>query len=120
MSDVRGRFPAGALVSGGTPRPAGTYGALLTEIDQLGTPVVTADTGVRRVVIVTADDSLVLTILAPPAACESLAASAGGGDNHNCSIGLRLQRPRLTMLFPGDPRDDAPGWRTLSQPGLPT
>src|SRR5207248_958350 len=73
MSEVLDRYPARSFVYGGTPRSARTYRALLTEIDRLGIPVVTADTGVRRGVIVTADDSVVLTILAPPAACQPLA-----------------------------------------------
>src|SRR5256885_11907066 len=120
MSDVLGRFPARAFVYGGTPPSARTYGALLTKIDQLGLPVVTADTGVRRVVIVTADDSLVLTILAPPAACESLAASAGGDDINKCSIGVRLERRGFTMLFPGGAEVAELGWWTLTHPGLLT
>jgi len=120
MSEVLDRYPARSFVYGGTPRSARTYRALLTAIDRLGIPVVTADTGVRRVVIVTADDSLVLTILAPPAACESLAASAGGDDINNCSIGVRLERRGFTMVFPGDAEVAELGWWTLTHPGLLT
>ena len=118
MSEVLERFPTRSFVYGGTSRSARTYQALLAEIDQLGIPVVTADTGVRRVVLVTADDSLVLTILAPPAACESLAASAGGDEINNCSIGVRLERRGFTMLFPGDAEVAELGWWTLTHRGL--
>ena len=105
MPEVLQRVPARAFVYGGTPRSARTYRALLTQIDDLGIPVVAVDTGVRRVVVVTADDSLVLTILSPPPGCEQLRTAAGGDEINDCSIGVRLERPGrggFTMFFPGD------------------
>ncbi|OLC96244.1 MAG: hypothetical protein AUJ00_04590 [Gemmatimonadetes bacterium 13_1_40CM_3_70_6] len=118
MAEVLERFPARSFVYGGTPRSARTYRALLADIDRLGIPVVTADTGVRRVVLVTADDSIVLTILAPPATCEALPVSAGGDEINNCSIGVRLERRGFTMLFPGDAEVAELEWWILTRRGL--
>src|SRR5437879_2394916 len=118
MAEGLERFPARPLVYGGTPRSARTYRALLADIDRLGIPVVTADTGVRRVVLVTADDSIVLTILAPPATCEALPVSAGGDEINNCSIGVRLERRGFTMLFPGDAEVAELEWWILTRRGL--
>ena len=118
MAEVLERFPARSFVYGGTPRSARTYRALLADIDRLGIPVVTADTGVRRVVLVTADDSIVLTILAPPATCEALPVSAGGDEINNCSIGVRLERRGFTMLFPGDAEVAELEWWMLTRRGL--
>ncbi|OLE60843.1 MAG: hypothetical protein AUG10_03880 [Gemmatimonadetes bacterium 13_1_20CM_2_70_10] len=118
MAEVLERFPARSFVYGGTPRSARTYRALLADIDRLGIPVVTADTGVRRVVLVTADDSIILTILAPPATCEALPVSAGGDEINNCSIGVRLERRGFTMLFPGDAEVAELEWWILTRRGL--
>ena len=102
MAEVLEHFPTRAFVYGGTARAARSYRALLAAIDRLGIPVVTADTGVRRLVLLTATDSVILTILAPPTSCHALAAAAGGDEINNCSIGVRLERRGFTMLLPGD------------------
>src|SRR5439155_15660940 len=86
------RFPVRAFVYGGTPRTAVTYRALLRAIDSLRIPVVTADTGVRRVTLVTGDDSVELRLLAPPPTCGALPGDAGGDAVNNCSVGVRLDR----------------------------
>ncbi len=118
MAEAFERFPVRSFVYGGTPRSARTYRSLLAEIDRLGIPVVTVDTGVRRVVLVTADDSIVLTILAPPATCEALPVSAGGDEINNCSIGVRLERRGFSMLFPGDAEVAELEWWMLTRRGL--
>jgi competence protein ComEC len=110
LPDVVRRFPIRAFASGGTPRAARTYQALLGQIDQLGVPVVVADTGVRRLVVVTAGDSIVLTLLAPPPGCRALGGAAAGDAVNNCSLCVRLARDGFTMLFPGDAEQAELAW----------
>src|SRR5207247_8633351 len=86
------RFPARRFVYGGTPRTAVSYRALLHQIDSLRIPVVTADTGVRRLTLVTRRDTVELALLAPPRHCRTLAPAEGGDEVNNCSGGGR--RPR--------------------------
>jgi len=112
------RFPVRAFVYGGTPRTAVTYRALLRAIDSLRIPVVTADTGVRRVTLVTGDDSVELRLLAPPPTCGALPGDAGGDAVNNCSVGVRLTRGGFVMLFPGDAEQAELGWWMLTEPSL--
>ncbi len=118
MAEVLEHFPTRAFVYGGTSRAARSYRTLLAAIDRLGIPVVTADTGVRRLVLLTAADSVVLTILAPPTSCHALAAAAGGDEINNCSIGVRLERRGFTMLFPGDAEIAELEWWMLTRRAL--
>ena len=75
-----------------------------------GAPVVTADTGVRTVTLVTGDDTIDLQILAPPPDCRRLPRAATGHDINNCSVGVRLTRGAFTMLLPGDAEELELGW----------
>ena len=118
LGAVVSRFPVRAFVYGGTPRTAVTYRALLRAIDSLRIPVVTADTGVRRVTLVTGDDSVELRLLAPPPTCGALPGDAGGDAVNNCSVGVRLTRGGFVMLFPGDAEQAELGWWMLTEPSL--
>jgi competence protein ComEC len=118
MAEVLRRVPVGAFASAGTPRTAVTYRALLADIDRLGITPVVVDTGVRRVVLTTADDSLVLTLLAPPPGCRELSGAAAGDDVNNCSLGVRLARESFTMLFPGDAERAELDWWTARRGAL--
>jgi len=118
MAEVLEHFPTRAFVYGGTSRAARSYRTLLAAIDRLGIPVVTADTGVRRLVLLTAADSVVLTILAPPTSCHALAAAAGGDEINNYSICVRLERRGFTMLFPGDAEIAELEWWMLTRRAL--
>jgi competence protein ComEC len=110
MADVLRRVPVRAFASAGTPRTAVTYRALLADIDRLGIAPVVVDTGVRRVVVTTAGDSLVLTLLAPPPGCRDLSGAAAGDDVNNCSLGVRLARDAFTMFFQGDAEQAELDW----------
>src|SRR2546427_13259074 len=77
LSAVLRRFPVRRFVYGGTPRTAVSYRALLHQIDSLRIPVVTADTGVRRLTLVTRRDTVELALLAPPRHCRTLAPAEG-------------------------------------------
>ena len=110
LPDVLQRFPARAFIFGGTPRAAVTYRRLLRQVDRLGLTVVVADTGVRRIVVSTADDSIVLMLLAPPPDCRALAGAAGGDDINNCSVGVRLARDSFAMFLPGDAEREELAW----------
>jgi len=118
LGAVVSRFPVRAFVYGGTPRTAVTHRALLRAIDSLRIPVVTADTGVRRVTLVTGDDSVELRLLAPPPTCGALPGDAGGDAVNNCSVGVRLTRGGFVMLFPGDAEQAELGWWMLTEPSL--
>jgi len=118
LGAVVSRFPVRAFLYGGTPRTALTYRALLRAIDSLRIPVVTADTGVRRVTLVTGDDSVELRLLAPPPTCGALPGDAGGDAVNNCSVGVRLTRGGFVMLFPGDAEQAELGWWMMTQPSL--
>ncbi len=117
LAQVLAQVPARSFIYGGTPRAARSYLALLREIDRQGIPVVTADTGVRRITLVTGSDSVVLLVLAPPPACRTLAGDAGD-DVNNCSIGVRLEHGPFTMLFPGDAEEAELGWWMITEPSL--
>lgn len=110
MAEVLRAVPVRAFASGGTPRTAVTYRALLADIDRLGIAPVVVDSGLRRVVVNTADDSLVLTLLAPPPQCRALSGAAAGDDVNNCSLAVRLVRDSFTMLFPGDAEQAELNW----------
>ncbi len=118
LGAVVSRFPVRAFLYGGTPRTALTYRALLRAIDSLRMPVVTADTGVRRVTLVTGDDSVELRLLAPPPTCGALPGDAGGDAVNNCSVGVQLTRGGFVMLFPGDAEQAELGWWMMTQPSL--
>ncbi len=118
LEQVVAQIPVRSFVYGGTPRTARTYVALLREIDAKGIPVVTADTGVRRITLVTGNDSITLLLLAPPPTCRSLAGDAAGDDVNNCSVGVRLERGSFAMLFPGDAEETELGWWMMTQPWL--
>src|SRR3989441_496916 len=118
LSAVLRRFPVRRFVYGGTPRTAVSYRALLHQIDSLRIPVVTADTGVRRLTLVTRRDTVELALLAPPRHCRTLAPAEGGDEVNNCSVGVRLTRGDFRMLFPGDAEQQELGWWMATAPGL--
>src|SRR6266704_1275054 len=109
LSAVLRRFPVRRFVYGGTPRAAASYRALLHQIHSLRIPVVTADTGVRRLTLVTRRDTVELGVLAP---------AEGGDEVNNCSVGVRLTRGDFRMLFPGDAEQQELGWWMATAPGL--
>lgn len=78
----------------------------------------TADTGVRRLTLVTGRDTVELRILAPPPGCRALAGAAMGDDVNNCSVGVRLVRRDFVMLFPGDAERAELGWWMMTEPAL--
>ena len=115
---VLAQFPVRSFVYGGTPRTAQTYKALLGKIAAKHIAVVTADTGVRTIRLVTARDTVTLRILAPPPTCHKLGGAAGGDAVNNCSIGVRLTRGKFTMLLPGDAEESEIGWWMMTRPTL--
>jgi competence protein ComEC len=118
------RFPVRRFVYGGTPRATVSYRALLNQIARLRIPVVTVDTGQRRLTLVTRRDTVELRLLAPPPRCRTLAGGAGGAggtggdDINNCSVGVRLARGDFAMLLPGDAEQAELGWWMATAPGL--
>src|SRR6266705_1409430 len=92
------------------------YGGLRDVLHRI--PVVTADTGVRRLTFVTRRDTVELRVLAPPPDCRALAGSAGGDDVNNCSVGVRLARGAFTLLLPGDAEQAELGWWMATAPAL--
>jgi len=118
LGTVFSRVPVRAFVYGGTPRTAVSYRALLSQIGRRHIPVVTADTGVRLLTLVTGADSVELRILAPPRGCGTLPGAAGGDAVNNCSVGVRLARGTFAMLFPGDAEQSELGWWMMTTPAL--
>src|SRR5256712_9941558 len=118
LGTVFSRFPVRAFVYGGTSRTAVSYRALLSQIGRRHIPVVTPDTGVRLLTLVTGADSVELRILAPPRGCRTLPGAAGGGARHNLSLGGRLARGTFAMLFPGDAEQSELGWWMMTPPAL--
>ena len=118
MGEVLERFPVRTFVYGGTPRALASYRALLGEILKREIPVITADTGVRRLTLVTGDDTVELRILAPPPDCRLLGRGDSGDAVNNCSIGVRLERGRFAMLFPGDAEQAERGWWMTTEASL--
>ncbi|PYP32370.1 MAG: hypothetical protein DMD49_06090 [Gemmatimonadetes bacterium] len=115
---VLNRFPVRAFIYGGTPRTLRTYLALLDEIAARRIPVVTADTGVRTVTLVTGADTVELQLLAPPPTCRQLPRNASGDAINDCSVGVRLTRGAFTMLLPGDAEQAELGWWMMAHPAL--
>jgi competence protein ComEC len=118
LAGVIAQFPVRSFVYGGTPRTARTYVALLGQIAAKHITVVTADSGVRTIRLVTAGDTVTLRVLAPPPTCHALAGAAGGDAVNNCSIGVRLTRGTFTMLLPGDAEEAETGWWMMTHPSL--
>jgi competence protein ComEC len=118
LPDVLRRFPVRRFAYGGTPRTAVTYRTLLRQVAHLHVPVMTVDTGIRRLTLVTDRDTVELRLLAPPPGCRALAGEAGGDDVNNCSVGVRLARDGFTMFLPGDAEQAELGWWMLTAPGL--
>ena len=118
MAGVFARLPVRSFIYGGTPRTARTYVSLLQELAAHHIPVVTADTGTRKVTLVTGGDTVKLRLLAPPRTCPALAGDAGGDDVNNCSLGVRLTRGSFTMLLPGDAQLAELGWWMMTKPAL--
>jgi len=118
MAAVLRRFPVRTFVYGGTSRTAASYRALLHEIRGRHIPVVTVDTGVRRLTVVTRRDTVEFRLLAPPPGCSTLPDGAGNDDVNNCSVGVRLARGQFTMFLPGDAEQAELGWWMSTAPGL--
>src|SRR6266853_939278 len=118
MAGVIAHIPVRSFIYGGTPRSAQTYVALLREIAVQHIAVVTADTGVRTIRLVTEGDTVTLRVLAPPPACHALAGAAGGDAVNNCSLGVRLTRGTFAMLVPGDAEQAEIGWWMMTRPTL--
>ena len=109
MADVLDAVPVLRFVYGGTPRAAVTYRRLLADIADRGIPTVTADSGPRRLTLVTARDTLVLELLPPPPDCRTL--TRGAGDEINdCSLGVRVVHGAFRMLLPGDAEQPEQQW----------
>ena len=118
MLTVIAGVPVRSFIYAGTHRTLRTYVSLLQAIAARKLPVVTADTGVRRVTLVTANDTVLLSLLAPPPNCRMLAGDAGGDAVNNCSLGARLTRGSFAMLFPGDAEQAELGWWMMVHPDL--
>lgn len=118
MSGVIARIPVRSFVYGGTPRTAQTYLALLRAVTARHIAVVTADTGVRTIRLVTDGDTVTIRVLAPPPTCHALNGAAGGDAVNNCSVGVRLTRGTFAMLLPGDAEQAELGWWMMTRPSL--
>ncbi len=99
-------------------RTAETYLALLRAVSAKHITVVTADTGVRTITLVTGGSTVTLRILAPPPGCRTLDTTAGGDAINNCSLGVRLTHGTFAMLFPGDAEEAEFGWWMMTRPAL--
>jgi beta-lactamase superfamily II metal-dependent hydrolase len=113
LPGVIAAVPVQRFISGGTPRSAHSYVALLHTIAARHIPVVIADTGVRRITLVTGNDTVAFDVLAPPAACRALPSAAEGDAVNNCSLAVRLNRGAFSMLLPGDAETPELGWWML-------
>jgi competence protein ComEC len=118
MDDVLTAVPVRSFVYGGTYHTATTYRALLNRIAARHIPVVTVDTGVRRITLVTGRDTVLFTVLSPAPACRVLAGNAHGQDVNNCSIGVRLTRGAFAMLLPGDAEQSELASWLMTEPAL--
>ena len=118
MAGVIAQIPVRSFIYGGTPRTTQTYVALLRAINAKHIPVVTADTGVRTIRLVTNGDTVTLRVIAPPSTCRGLGGAAGGDAVNNCSIGVRLTHRKFTMLLPGDAEEAEIGWWMMTRPAL--
>ncbi|HET7790646.1 MAG TPA: MBL fold metallo-hydrolase [Gemmatimonadales bacterium] len=118
MEDVFAHLPVRTFVYGGTPRTTVTYRRLLADIAARRIPVVTVDSGVRRLTLAVGGDSAVLTVFAPPPSCRALAGRAEGDAVNDCSIGVRLTHGGFSMLFPGDAEIPELAW-WLEAPPVP-
>jgi competence protein ComEC len=116
MDEVLAQVPVRTFVYGGTPRTARTYRALLDQIAARHIPVVTVDTGVRRITLVTANDTVLFTVFSPPPTCGALTGHANGHDINNCSIGVRLTRGAFAILLPGDAEQAELAWWLMTAP----
>jgi len=117
MAGVLAAVPVRAFVYGGTPHAAVTYRRLLADVRERHIPVTTVDSGLRVLRLVTGDDTVTLTVLAPPPSCRSLASDAGESVN-DCSIGVRLTRGPFRLLLPGDAESDEERWWAGTHPDL--
>jgi competence protein ComEC len=116
MDDVLDAVPVTRFVYGGTPRTAVTYRRLLADIAARGIPTLTADSGWRRLTLVTGPDTVVLELLSPPPECRAF--SGGSGDEINdCSLGVRVVRGAFRMLLPGDAEQPEQRWWLAAYPG---
>jgi competence protein ComEC len=118
LTGVLTQIPVRSFIYSGTPRTAHTYLALLRAVAAQHIPVVTADTGVRTIRLVTDGDTVTFRVLAPPPVCHSLDGAAGGDAVNNCSLGVRLTRGTFAMLLPGDAEEAEIGWWMMTRPGL--
>ena len=118
IADVLAHVPVRTFVYAGTPRTTRGYIALLQRVAALGIPVITADSGVRQLDLVTGGDTITLTLIAPPASCRTLLEAATGQDINNCSLGVRLTRGGFAMLLPGDAEEAETRWWIATVPAL--
>jgi competence protein ComEC len=116
MDDVLDAVPVTQFVYGGTPRTAVTYRRLLAGVAARRLPTLTADSGLRRLTLVTARDTIVLELLPPPPDCRTLTAGSGDAVN-DCSLGVRLVRGAFRMLLPGDAEQPEQAWWLTEFPG---
>ena len=118
LPDVLRRFPVRAFAYGGTPRAAASYRALLRDLASRNIPVVTVDTGVRRLTLGAGPDSVTLVLFAPRPSCRSLPGAAPGDAVNNGSVGVRIERHGFAMLLPGDAQEAEQGWWMMVHPAL--
>jgi competence protein ComEC len=117
MPAVLAAVPVRAFVIGGTPHAAVTYSRLLAAVAARHIPVITVDSGVRTLTLVTAQDTTILTLIAPPPSCRTLASNAGD-DVNDCSVGVRLTHGSFRMLLPGDAETAELAWWMDAHPVL--
>jgi len=92
--------------------------ALLRDLASRSIPVVTVDTGVRRLTLGAGPDSVTLVLFAPRQSCRSLPGAAPGDAVNNCSVGVRIERHGFAMLLPGDAQEAEQGWWMIVHPAL--
>jgi competence protein ComEC len=118
MTGVLAQIPVRSFIYGGAPRTAHAYLALLRAVAARHITVVTADTGVRTIRLVTGGDTVTFRVLAPPPTCHALDGAAGGDAVNNCSLGVQLTRGTFAMLLPGDAEQAELGWWMMTRPTL--
>jgi competence protein ComEC len=101
---VRG-MPVRVFAWSGDTRTLASFQRLLSAVDSSGATPMIIDSGVRRVSIVSDEDTLWVVMLPPPD--QPL---RGGDAINNRSVGVRVERAGFRMFVPGDAEHQQLGW----------
>ena len=103
LHQVLRRHPVGAFAWNGDARTLDSYRRLLRQVDaSRANPIVVSEAD-RDITIVTATDTLRITLLAPPRAVTPRGARPGGSSElNNRSVGVLLRYGAFSALVPGD------------------